>query len=115
MNKEMIIDMTDFMARVEDDMELARDLAEIFLSDAAQKLDELEQYIEQNNADGVRNVAHSIKGAAANLSALQVCEFSRSLENMGASNDLTGAQQIFSRLVSAIGEFKTVVSEEFGL
>ena len=115
MNKEMVMDMPDFMTRVEDDMELARELAEIFLSDAVQKLDELENYISQNNAVGVRNVAHSMKGAAANLSALQVRALSQFLEDMGASDDLTGAKQTLSRLVSAMGELKTVISDQFGL
>ncbi|NOY68506.1 MAG: Hpt domain-containing protein [Deltaproteobacteria bacterium] len=112
---DQIIDMPDFMERVEDDMELAGDLAELFLSDTFPKLDELKNHISQNNPVGVRSVSHSIKGAAANLSALQVCKFSHSLEDMGTSGELTGAQQTLDRLVSAMGDLKAVLSEKFNL
>lgn len=114
-NSDKIIDMPDFMERVEDDMELAGDLTELFLSDTFPKLNELKNHIAQNNAAGVRDVAHSIKGAAANLSALQVRDLSHLLEDMGASGELTGAPQTLDRLVSAMGELKAVLSEKFNL
>jgi len=114
MDKEIVIDMSDLMARVEDDIELARELAEIFFDDVPNKIEELRQHISRNDAQSVRNVAHSLKGAAGNLSAVGVRKAALSLEKIGASGDLKGAAQVFSLLVSEIEAFKKAAAEQLG-
>lgn len=102
-----IFDKKDFFDRVEGDMELARQLGEMFLDDTRETMELIRDRIGQKDADGVMRAAHSLKGASANLSALRLHRISRDLEEAAKENSLARAAEIFPALEDEVANFTT--------
>lgn len=69
-------------------------LIDIFIKDSAERLRTMETVIANNDAEGLRNAAHSFKGSALNISAAKLTELCRQLEYMGRNKQLNGAQNV---------------------
>jgi len=67
-----IIDVADAMERVQDDQELLIELFDIFVEDFIAKRKELETFLTEGNHSEIKNLVHSLKGAAGNISALSI-------------------------------------------
>ncbi|MFP4256875.1 MAG: Hpt domain-containing protein [Desulfosalsimonas sp.] len=102
-----IFDKKDFFDRVEGDLELARQLGEMFLDDTRETMELIRDRIGQKDADGVMRAAHSLKGASANLSALRLHRISRDLEEAAKENSLARAAEIFPALEDEVANFTT--------
>ncbi len=63
----LIFDKAGMMARMMDDEDLARTVAEGFLEDIPRQIEALRGYLEAGDASGVEHQAHTIKGASANV------------------------------------------------
>ncbi len=109
---ETIFDRANFMDRLEGDIELARDLAALFLDDAAEKMDLLSAAISSGDADAVEQTAHSLKGAAANVSAYAVRHLAYRIEQSGRQNHIDSARQMYPQLESAMTELSDVLHRE---
>jgi len=68
MSKE-ILDVADALERVQDDKELFLELLDIFQEDYVAKRRQLDEFVTANDLEQTSNTAHSIKGAAGNISA----------------------------------------------
>lgn len=84
------VDMKSAMMRFGDDKNFYRDMLKEFLHYAPQQIKSLEEAIRSGNADSANNYAHSIKGAAANLSALNMVSIAFGIEKKASKNDLSG-------------------------
>lgn len=93
-----ILDLKDVMERVQDDRELLMELLDIFVEDYAEKRELLDQLIKDNNAEEVRNIAHSIKGAAGNISAKAIHATCEKMERLAELNDLAPVQDLLGPL-----------------
>jgi two-component system sensor histidine kinase/response regulator len=74
------IDYDEALERLEGDRELLRELLDLFREDYPRQKAELESALERREAEAVRQTAHSLKGAAANLSLKPFREAALSLE-----------------------------------
>jgi CheY-like chemotaxis protein/HPt (histidine-containing phosphotransfer) domain-containing protein len=63
----VVFDRTGMMARLMDDEDLARTVAECFMEDIPRQLRELKDHLETGNTSLTEQQAHTIKGAAANV------------------------------------------------
>jgi signal transduction histidine kinase/HPt (histidine-containing phosphotransfer) domain-containing protein len=81
-------DMTDGNA------ENFRELAELFLRQTAQQLEQITSAVRANDADKVRHVAHSCAGASATLGMVRIVPLLRELERQGKEGSLTNAAQV---------------------
>jgi len=63
------IDLPEVLERVQDDRELLLELFDIFQTDFEEKRKEIEEFLKQKNFSGLRDIIHSVKGAAGNISA----------------------------------------------
>ncbi|MCX5856052.1 MAG: response regulator [Deltaproteobacteria bacterium] len=63
----LVFDKAGMMARLMDDEDLARTVAEGFLADIPRQIEVLRGYLEAGNAPGAERQAHTIKGASANV------------------------------------------------
>jgi HPt (histidine-containing phosphotransfer) domain-containing protein len=61
MDLQLIADHLEF------DIEDVQMLVDMFLENAYQSLDDLNQAIQDSNYDGIKNASHAIKGSSANL------------------------------------------------
>ena len=80
-------------------------LIDIFITDSAKRLVDIEKAIASANAEELRGAAHSFKGSALNISAASLTELCRELEYMGRDNQL---ERAFDVLEVAKVEFESV-------
>lgn len=73
-------------------------LLETYLSDSVKLLAEIDQAINSSDAEGLRSVAHSLKGSSANLGAIVLSDYCKQLEDMGKNNQLDNAADVFSKV-----------------
>ena len=91
---EEIIDLSEFMDRVQDDKELLVELLDIFMEDFEQKRKPLQEAVEKKDFEEVKNICHSLKGASGNISAKPLRETLLKIEEMGKNNDFTGVDDL---------------------
>ncbi len=88
--KTAVFDVNDFLSRVMDDPDIAREVIAQFLIDAPIRITELRAAVENELLSEVSSKAHAIKGLAANISALQLEAAANHLELYSSKNiDLT--------------------------
>ncbi len=106
---EPVYDRTAFLARLDGDEELARELIELFLEDYPETLATLAAAIETGNAAQLRLAAHSLRGTVANFSAHTAQESAHRLEQMGRSGVLAGAPDVYAALVEALAQLRSAL------
>ena len=80
------------------DVELLREVAEIFKNDGPAMLDAIRTQIAHQDAKGLERAAHALKGSVANFGARGAFESARALEMMGREGNLAGAPETFDAL-----------------
>ncbi len=93
MNNEAI-DVKEVLERVQEDRALLIELLDIFQDDYGHKRKELTQFLAIGQADGLRNVAHSLKGASSNISAKRIYDLFAQLEYTAEQGNLASVPQI---------------------
>jgi len=108
-----ILDLDDFLDRVQNDKELLLELLDIFVSDFHLKRKELEAAFIMNDSSKVEHVAHFLKGSCGNISAAALRQLFLELEQMGKDDSLRDKEkyldsidQQFEKLVHYIGEIR---------
>ena len=77
-----------------------KDLISLYLNDSDNRFSALEQAIEMKDAYQVKELAHSFKGASANLAATSLAELCFKLEKMGGDNQLDDAPNVYLEIKS---------------
>ena len=88
---EDVLNLPEFLDRVQDDKELLLELFDIYQEDYKEKRELLGKAIEEKNTEEVHHIAHSLKGSSGNISANQIRESFLKLETMGKEGDLSAA------------------------
>ena len=108
-----ILDLRDFMDRVQDDKELLLELLDIFTSDFRIKRDELAKAFNQNDFAVVEHVAHFLKGSCGNISAVSLRDVFSELEKKGKGRNLSDKEKFledidrkYEQLVNYIVEIR---------
>lgn len=95
------------MTQLDDDLlaELEAVLAEdfvlllrTFLQDSAERMQAIEQYTEQQQWQQLRSMAHSFKGSASNLGAVELAEYCSQLEHCADRQLLDGIEQLVEQV-----------------
>ncbi len=88
---EALFDRERALEEFGDDPEFLEEVLTGFLENVAEQLSQLATAIETGDADRVRREAHSIKGGAANLTAMSLSGAAKELEELGKRGDLEAA------------------------
>ena len=96
----------ELLERLLGDESLVQTILDGFLGELPKRVEELKQALEQNDAPTVRNQAHALKGAAANISAPALREVAYQLEIAGEAEQLDTANQLFQKLQTQIESLK---------
>lgn len=102
------VDIKSAMARFGDDKDFFREMMNEFLSYVPAQFKAIEEAVASGDADAVQKNAHSIKGAAGNLSATRVQSLALIIEHKGRDNDISGLTEIIDNLrteISALNKF----------
>jgi two-component system sensor histidine kinase/response regulator len=90
------IDMTELLARVEDDRELMRDLLLIFKEEFPKHLAALRDAVSSTNAEKIAAEAHALKGMLSNLAAHPAAAAAARIEHLGRNGEVSQFQAAFS-------------------
>jgi len=114
---EDIINRKDLKKRLDGDMELYRELADIFFTEHSNLLKNIENAITDTNSEKLTKEAHTIKGAVSNFSAPSTYDAAYELEMIGKKNELHKAKEAFDKLKNeiniAIKAMKLLQKEDF--
>lgn len=78
--------------------DLLASLLTIFLEETPPLIEQMQTAVSENNAERVRQLAHSLWGSSASVSAIPFCALSHEMEVIGKASDLTGAVPILARM-----------------
>jgi len=105
------IDLKDVLERVQDDWELLLELLEIFQEDYQDKRNQLTQVISAGDFEQIRNIAHSLKGAAGNISATEFHNGFFEMEQAATDEEMERIQQVMARLDGQFPELKKCIAK----
>jgi HPt (histidine-containing phosphotransfer) domain-containing protein len=89
--------------RIDGDRVLLAELVDLFRADFPGYLRAAKEAIDSQDANSLRSTGHTLKGALANLSAIEASSLAAELEMMGKSNKLTTAQATLDRFTHEVG------------
>jgi len=107
------VDLALFELLTDGDREFAEELVEMWEAKTGEDLIALEKHIGDEDADTLLRVAHSLKGASANLGAVGVQEAAKTLEYLGRGGELASAETALQNLKIQIEEAKAVYKDYF--
>ena len=87
-NMVIVFDKASMMERLMDDEELAQTVIEGFLEDIPEQIEVLKGYLDAGDVPGAERQAHTIRGAAANVSGEALREVAFEMEKVGKAGDL---------------------------
>ena len=95
---DAVFNHEDLLARLMGDKELAHKVIAGFLEDAPRQLLALRKILEKGDADGMRRQAHTLKGAAATVSAEALRTLCAEVQEAAAASDLNRVLTALPRL-----------------
>ena len=90
-------------------------LAEIisqYLEDSPQKLQEIQQAIDNNDTQALRQASHSLRSSSANLGAVTIADLCKQLENLARSGTTQGASATMEQLAKEYPQVKFALEQE---
>jgi HPt (histidine-containing phosphotransfer) domain-containing protein len=106
---QLVIDKEGGLRRLGGDLELYNELIDLFMDTSVDQIEQLKLAVKNNEADDIRKVAHSIKGAAANLGITLVQQIAFELEKIGYDKNLSEAEDSLNRLMYELERVKEYV------
>lgn len=100
------IDMKEVLERVGDDRELLIELLQIFSEDYVRKKKMLDEAVNRNDFEQVRDIAHGLKGASGNISAKQLRVSFSDLGQMAKTRDFSRAKEELELIDRQFNELK---------
>jgi len=94
-----------------DDRELAQTIIDGFLGDVPVQVGRLRDFLSKGDAPSARLQAHTIKGAAANISAPALREAAHEMEELGKTGRLDEALGMMPRLETEFERLKLVLRQ----
>lgn len=98
------------MERIDGDVELLREIVDLFLAERPRMMEEIAAAIRDHDAHGLRRAAHTLKGSASNFAADRVVSTALALEIMGREGNLHLASETRDLLEQVVGEFEDALS-----
>jgi CheY-like chemotaxis protein/HPt (histidine-containing phosphotransfer) domain-containing protein len=87
-----LVDREALLDRVAGDMDLLRDVVDLFMDDSQRLFDRISEAVTVKDADELERAAHALKGSVLNFEARTVADIARNLETMGRNRDLAQAE-----------------------
>jgi HPt (histidine-containing phosphotransfer) domain-containing protein len=105
------VDRASLLERVEGDQELLAEMIHLFREDIPQLLDAMRNALQQGDMTSLERSAHSMKGAAGNLSANVVVDAALRLEHSAKNRDVESSKANLATLQSAVDRLLAALAE----
>jgi len=96
--KDHIFDKKSFLDRLLGDEDLAKEITKGFIEDSLRQISIIKEAFDNKDTDVIHRQAHSLKGAAANISATALRELAYQIEIAGEKGDLIKAASLIPKL-----------------
>ena len=93
-----VFNRDEFVRRNCDDLELSRDVAAIFIDHRQEYTESIRMAASARDADALRQTAHKLKGAAANIALPLLAETAGAIESVAVTGDLEKAGELLPEL-----------------
>lgn len=93
-----VLDLNEFLERVQNDKELLLELLDIFVEDFQEKRKQMEAALKNNDCDQIKRLSHALKGSSGNISAKPLRSVLLQMEEKGKNGDLTGADGLLAEM-----------------
>ena len=80
------------------DKEVIVEIIDLFFEEYPERIESLKNAIRQKNYDELKSTAHGLKGVISHFHAEDARALAKSLEDMGANQDMTEAEPTFNKL-----------------
>jgi len=97
------------LSQVGGDLEILREVVELFLEDAPGQLARVKQAVGAQDAQALQRTAHSLKGALSNFSASKAVEAALQLETMGRTRQMETADLVYAQLEQDVERLKAAL------
>jgi HPt (histidine-containing phosphotransfer) domain-containing protein len=100
------IDIDSVLERIGGDESFLKELLDIYIEDFMEKYPQLEQAIEEEDFNSIKEIGHSLKGASGNLSLTGLQETAYGIELSGKEENIEQAKLLFARLKEEFTKLK---------
>ncbi len=101
-----VFDADSLLKRTLGDVELAKQIIDMFIDNTGKLLEDLSAEIREGNSEKVKKLAHTIKGSAASVSAQRMSSLAGELELCARDDQKEQFSRLFESLVSEFRLFK---------
>ncbi len=108
-----IFDRTSMLERMMGDENLAMMIMKGFLEDIPKQIYTMQQFLDSGDAAGVERQAHTIKGAAANVSAEALSALAQEMEKAGKAGDLKVVNNKMGEVTAAFEQLRLEMEKSF--
>ena len=98
------------LARIEGDLELMRELAGLFFTEAPRLLAEVRSSTVRADGPALQRNAHKLKGAVGCFAAKGAMDAAQALEVLGDEGNFAGAQEAYERLENEISLLRSALT-----
>ena len=99
------------LERAAGDREFLSELYQHFIKEMDDRILKFQNLIDLGEAESLADEAHSLKGAASNLSADRLAKVAYQLEQLGRQNDLSNGGQLLEALGNELNDLKAFVDD----
>ena len=93
------------LAHMGGDPSFVLELAEIFILESPERMQQLKQAVVEKNAENIYLIAHKLKGEAANFGRPRIEDLAEILCNHGREKNLQQIDELFAELEQAVADF----------
>ncbi len=108
-----MLDIDNALKRLDNDIDLFNELIRIFIKDTVLRINELKSAINNNDISTLERTAHTIKGSASNIGAIEISNVAKNLEFVAKGKETDKANDYIKELEEAYLRLKDYFSESF--
>ncbi|QGJ71462.1 Hypothetical protein PBC10988_31670 [Planctomycetales bacterium 10988] len=109
MPSDAFLELNTVLARLDGDFELLEELAQLFLNDSPQLMEQIEDAITVQDGQELTVRAHRLKGVVSNFEAHAAREAAEKLEEIGHRMDFVAAREAFREVSSEVQQLSEVL------
>ena len=111
MFQEKEVDFEAAFERVEGDLDLYFELADLFIQSCSEQLSQIRAALANGAASTLRDIAHSLKSASGNVGAMEVFRLAFEIEKAAAAGALSDAAVLIEPLELATQKYCKAVTK----
>ncbi len=103
-----LIDWAALHCLSDGDKEFEASLLQLFVDDTRSHLTALQTALQEHNLDGVRRLAHHLKGSSANVGAMGLSQLAATLEQDAREERLHNGPTLFQQMEALFEQIQTL-------